>query len=104
MELEPNTTGDKSPDISDEARLLASAKQTTVTPLHDDIEAESEPDELIANQHILQGPIANSASESESTVGNNPHALLHKEVAHPILVVCLGITIALCAVALIIIH
>lgn len=94
MEFDSNTSGDKSPDISDETRMAASTRQKSVDPIHEDVVADDLPDELIANQHIIQGPLANAANDSEATVGksgNTPSAEHHH---HFILVLC-GITVAI---------
>jgi len=93
MEFDSNKSGDKSPDISDETRMEASTRQKSVAPIHDDVVADDLPDEIIANQHIVQGPLANAANDSEATVGssNTPTVEHHH---HFILVLC-GITVAI---------
>jgi len=102
MEFDSNTAGDRSPDISDEARQEASARQKSVAPIHDDIVAEDLPDEVIANQHIVQGPLANVANDSEATVGGSRGVVAPEHHHHFILMLC-GITIAIITV-LIYIH
>jgi hypothetical protein len=93
MEFDSNKSGDKSPDISDETRMEASTRQKSVAPIHDDVVADDLPDELIANQHIMQGPLANAANDSEATEGSNS-APLQTHHHHFILVLC-GITVAI---------
>ena len=97
MEFDTNNSGDKSPDISDETRLEASTRQKNVTPIHDDVVADDLPDELIVNQHIVQGPLANATNDSEATVGSSDASkpLKHND-HHFILSLCL-ITIAIIA-------
>ena len=75
MEFDSNKSGDKSPDISDETRMEASTRQKNVNPIHNDVVADELPDEIIANQHIVQGPLANAANDSEVTVGGSSSAL-----------------------------
>lgn len=94
MEFDSNKSGDQSPDISDEARREASTRQKNVMPIHDDVVAEDLPDELIANQHILQGPLANAVNDSEATVGGSSDTLAPEHHHHFILVLC-GITVAI---------
>lgn len=66
-----------------------------VAPIHDDVVADDLPDELIANQHIIQGPLANAANDSETTVGSgSASAPLAQHHHHFILVLC-GITVAI---------
>lgn len=97
MEFEANNSGGKSPDISDETRLEASTRQKNVTPIHDDVVADDLPDELIVNQHIVQGPLANATNDSESTVGSNSATTPIKHTDHHfILSLCL-ITAAIIA-------
>lgn len=93
MEFDSNKSGDKSPDISDETRMEASTRQKSVAPIHDDVVADDLPDELIANQHIMQGPLANAANDSEATAGSSI-APLQNHHHHFILVLC-GITVAI---------
>jgi hypothetical protein len=93
MEFDSNTSGDKSPDISDETRMEASTRQKNVAPIHDDVVADDLSDELIANQHIIQGPLANAANDSEATVGSGSTPLPQHH-HHFILVLC-GITVAI---------
>jgi len=93
MEFDSNKSGDKSPDISDETRMEASTRQKSVAPIHDDVVADDLPDEIIANQHIVQGPLANATNDSEATVGSsNAPTVEHHH--HFILVLC-GITVAI---------
>jgi len=94
MEFDSNKSGDKSPDISDETRMEASTRQKNVNPIHDDVVADELPDEIIANQHIVQGPLANAANDSEVTVGGSSSALAPEHHHHFILVLC-GITVAI---------
>jgi len=94
MEFDSNKSGDKSPDISDETRMEASTRQKSVTPIHDDVIADDLPDEIIANQHIVQGPLANAANDSEATVGGPGSAIAPERHHHFILVLC-GITVAI---------
>lgn len=93
MEFDSNKSGDKSPDISEETRMEASTRQKSVLPIHDDVIAEDLPDELIANQHIIQGPLANATNDSEITVGSGD-TLTPTHHHHFILVLC-GITVAI---------
>lgn len=69
MEIETNTSGDKSPDISDAQRLAASSRVSNLAPLHSDVTADEDSPEMTVNQHILEGPLGNSPSETEATVG-----------------------------------
>jgi len=94
MEFDSNTSGNQSPDISDEARQEASTRQKNVAPIHDDIVAEDLPDEVIANQHIVQGPIANAANDSEATVGD-PRGITTPERHHHFILILCGITAAI---------
>lgn len=97
MEFDSNNSGGKSPDISDETRLEASTRQKNVTPIHDDVVADDLPDELIVNQHIVQGPLANASNDSEVTVGSSDTSAPRKHGEHHfILSLCL-ITIAIIA-------
>jgi len=93
MEFDSNKSGDKSPDISDETRMEASTRQKSVDPIHDDVVADDLPDEIIANQHIVQGPLANAANDSEATVGSSSTPTVEHH-HHFILVLC-GITVAI---------
>jgi len=93
MEFDSNKSGNKSPDISDETRMEASTRQKSVDPIHDDVVADDLPDEIIANQHIVQGPLANAANDSEATVGSSSTPTVEHH-HHFILVLC-GITVAI---------
>lgn len=66
MEFETSSK-EKTDDISDEMRLAASSRKTVITPIHEDIYADEESDELIATQHTLAPPIANIPSDTEAT-------------------------------------
>ena len=66
MELEQTTT--PSGTIDEATRLAASNRQLTLNPMHDDVIAEDEPDDLIASKHILEPPIANITTDTEATV------------------------------------
>jgi len=94
MEFDSNNSGDKSPDISDEARMEASARQKNVNPIHDDVVADDLSDELIASQHIIQGPLANASNDSEATAGAASDSPMPEHHHHFILVLC-GITVAI---------
>lgn len=83
MEFDQNTP-DQRPDISDAVRLAASAKHITLTPLHEDVLAPEMSEEYEANQHTLEGPIANVSIDTESTVGYPPRqANAQESVATP---------------------
>lgn len=103
MELETNTSGDKSPDISDAERRAASSRQTTVAPLHQDVVAEDDSEEMTVNQHILEGPLANSPSESESTTGSGTGIVLSTDVSKPFALVAVGIIVAAAIIAMFIV-
>ena len=66
MEFETSSK-EKTDGISDEMRLAASSRKTVITPIHEDIYADEESDELIATQHTLAPPIANIPSDTEAT-------------------------------------
>lgn len=66
MEFE-TPSKEKTDGISDEMRLAASSRKTVITPIHEDIYADEESDELIATQHTLAPPIANIPSDTEAT-------------------------------------
>lgn len=103
MELETNTSGDKSPDISDAQRLEASSRPSIVTPLHQDVTAEEDSDEMTVNQHILEGPLANSPSESESTTGSGTGITLSTDVSKPFALIAVGIIVGAAVVAMFIV-
>lgn len=66
MEFETSSK-EKIDGINDEMRLAASSRKTVITPIHEDIYADEESDELIATQHTLAPPIANIPSDTEAT-------------------------------------
>lgn len=66
MEFETSSK-EKTDGISDEMRLAASSRKTVIAPIHEDIYADEESDELIATQHTLAPPIANIPSDTEAT-------------------------------------
>ena len=66
MEFETSSK-EKTDGISDEMRLAASCRKTVITPIHEDLYADEESDELIATQHTLAPPIANIPSDTEAT-------------------------------------
>lgn len=56
-------------DTIDEAtRLAASNRQLILNPVHETIVVEDEPDDLVANRHIIGAPIGNIATDSEATI------------------------------------
>ena len=66
MEFETSSK-EKTDGISDEMRLAASSRKTVITPIHEDIYADAESDELIPTQNTLAPPIANIPSDTEAT-------------------------------------
>jgi hypothetical protein len=79
MEFEPEQQ--TSSDIDEATRLAASTRVLTLAPVHDDITPEDEPEELVANQHIIQPPIANIPTDAEVTLASNT-ALAHEQANH----------------------
>ena len=67
MEFETSSKEKTDGVISDEMRLAASSRKTVIAPIHEDIYADEESDELIATQHTLAPPIANIPSDTEAT-------------------------------------
>ncbi len=67
MEFESTNKASGSPEITDEQRQDASLRHVTLEPLHADLAPDDLPDEYIANQHILEPPIANVDIDTEST-------------------------------------
>lgn len=61
MEFETNTPA------NDEARRLAESKKLTLQPLHADTTPDERPDTEIVAKHIIEGPVANLANDSEET-------------------------------------
>ena len=80
-ELKQNSPSAHSDDFD---RLAASTRKKTLEPLSDGIKADERSDEYIANQDILNGPIANISIDSEQTVAedNQTAALISKEHHH----------------------
>lgn len=66
MEIEQTTA--PSGTIDEATRIAASNRQLTLNPVHDTVVVEDEPDELVANRHIIGPPLGNIASDSETTV------------------------------------
>lgn len=65
MELETNSEQ----PVSDAERMAAQARQLTITPLHDDVKPEDEPDSVRLAQH-LSGPAAPNVSNDIEDTGN----------------------------------
>ena len=90
MDVETTSSGGKSPEISDAQRLEASTRQTTLTPLNQNITADEQPAEVTVNQHIINGPIGNSPAETESTVGTGNGIIISSDVSKPYAIVGVG--------------
>jgi len=66
MELERATS--PTGTVDEATRLAASNRQFTLNPVHDDVIPEDEPDDLVASKHILEPPIANITTDTETTI------------------------------------
>lgn len=55
-------------DIDAATRLAAATRQLTLSPVHANVIPDDIPDELLANQRIMQGPIANIPIDAEVTL------------------------------------
>lgn len=66
MELEQTTL--PSDSVDEATRIAAGNRQLTMTPVHDDVLPEDEPDDLVAARHIIGAPIGNIESDTETTV------------------------------------
>ncbi len=99
MEFEANTQ-DKSPEVSDSVRLAASTRQVILQPIDEDVQVDL-PDDYVANQHILEGPIANISTDSESTAAfaGGDQQNTRKHALRTILVALVGVAIIAGAVA-----
>ncbi len=71
MELETESQPTSS-DISDEMRLAAATKQVVVTPLHADVTPDAPSEASIVNKPVVDTPIANLPSDSETTRAVTP--------------------------------
>lgn len=67
MEFETENKGQQSDNVTDEARLAASSKRVTLSPLHAEIVPDSPAEEAAASHHVLEPPIGNIPSDQEST-------------------------------------
>ena len=104
METNPNLPDDKSPEVSDEARQEATSRMRTLAPLHADIASNELPDDVIVNQNILQGPIANVSNDSESTtayVSQGNQAKAAKSTGPALAIIGLIVVLAACTAAMI---
>ena len=63
--MEPETNTKQS--VSDAARRAAETRQLTITPLHDDIVPEDEPDSIRVAQHLSGPAIPNVLNDTEDT-------------------------------------
>ena len=57
-----------SDDISDETRLLAASRHTTLEPIHTEVAPEDMSNEFIASKNVLSPPLGNIPSDSEATI------------------------------------
>lgn len=57
-----------SPDIDDATRIAAATRQMIMSPLHSDIAPDDLSDDIVVNQHIIQPPIANVGTDTETTI------------------------------------
>lgn len=103
MEIETNTSGDKSPDISDAQRLAASTRVSTLAPLHEGVTADEDSPEMTVNRHILDGPLGNSPSETETTVGTNNGIVMRADVSKPYALIGVGALMAAAITVMIIV-
>lgn len=63
MEFETNTKQ----SIDDAARLAAEMRQLTITPLHDNVAPEEEPESIRVAQHLSEPAIPNTLNDTEDT-------------------------------------
>lgn len=107
MEFE-QTEADKSAEISDEFRSIASNRRITVRPIHEEITPEDQPDAVVAAQHILSTPPANIDIDTERTLPpnqtyqdytQNPFTVGQRprHTHRVVIVVCIFITLTLIA-------
>ena len=80
-------------------RLAASTHKKTLTPLKENVTADERSDEYVANQDVLNGPIANISIDSEQTTAEDGQtaALQVKESHHTSWLVIGGIATILLA-------
>ena len=102
METDANLPGDKASEISDEMRLDASTRLRTLTPLHADIAANELSEETQVSQDLMQGPIANTSNDSESTVAlaHDNQGSLPRGISPTVAIIALLLVIAGGAVAI----